>query len=57
MSRHRYLPGLLILAALSLDGVKAQEKVAVKVVTYSELGQLVRQHVGKVVVVDLWATW
>jgi hypothetical protein len=35
----------------------AQEGVTLKAVKYPELGQLVRQHQGKVVVVDLWATW
>ncbi len=34
----------------------AQDKAEIKVVKYPELGQLVRQHLGKVVVVDFWTT-
>lgn len=55
MRRTALLAGLTLAAALS--AAPAQEKVQVKVVKYAELGQLVRQHLGKVVVLDLWATW
>jgi hypothetical protein len=49
--------GLALAAAVLSAGAPAQDNVQVKVVKYAELGQLVRQHIGKVVVVDLWATW
>ncbi len=28
-----------------------------RIISYVELGEIVRQQRGKVVVVDLWATW
>jgi hypothetical protein len=42
---------LVILAA----PVFAQDRIQLKVLKYDELGQLVKEARGKVVVVDLWA--
>lgn len=30
--------------------------VALKLVTYDELGDVVRQHKGKIIIVDFWST-
>jgi thiol-disulfide isomerase/thioredoxin len=38
-------------------GETAAPRVEVEVVKYDGLGAKVRQHKGKVVVVDFWATW
>ncbi len=57
MRRAHLVTGFLVTTAALLPCAAAQEKAEVKVVKYDELGRLVRQHQGKVVVVDLWATW
>ena len=57
MKRSCLAGGLAFAAALLAAPAPAQDPVTLKPVKYAELGQLVRQHLGKVVVVDLWATW
>ncbi len=37
--------------------VLAQDRIDLKVVKYDELGRMVKEARGKVVVVDLWALW
>ena len=37
--------------------IAANQKVDVKIVKYPELGDMVRQLKGKVIVVDFWANW
>ena len=44
------------MTALAAD-VKTEEKVTLRVVTPEQYEQVIRQHRGKVVVVDFWATW
>ena len=57
MKRSCLAVGLGFAAALLAVRAPAQDTVTLKAVKYAELGQVVRQHLGKVVVVDLWATW
>ena len=47
--------GWSVLFLLAGTPTLGQEKVDVKVVSYEELGDIVRQLKGKVVVVDFWA--
>jgi thiol:disulfide interchange protein len=54
--------GLSLMAGLFLGAGGGQSAAAPKegeitIVKYTELGELVKKHRGKVVVVDLWATW
>jgi hypothetical protein len=44
-------------AALASPTPAADEKIAAKPVTYTELGKLVRGYKGKVVVVDFWSVY
>lgn len=44
-------------AALASPAPAANEKIAAKPVTYTELGKLVRGYKGKVVVVDFWSVY
>jgi hypothetical protein len=46
--------GLAMLATLAAP-VLAQDRIELKILKYHELGQLVKEARGKVVVVDLWA--
>lgn len=57
MWRMVFLVGFALVRDLGPTATPAQEKVQVKVVKYTEMGQLVRQNLGKVIVLDLWATW
>ena len=43
--------------AAAQEGEKAEGKVTLKVVTPQQYQQVIKQHRGKVVVVDFWATW
>jgi thiol-disulfide isomerase/thioredoxin len=58
----RYLSRLLSLTALLLTiawcgrASRAQEAPAVRLVKYAELAKTVRQHAGKVLVVDIWSS-
>jgi hypothetical protein len=47
--------GLALVLLWASTPTLGQEKVQVNVVTYEELGDIVRQLKGKVVVVDFWA--
>ena len=38
-------------------GAQAENKVELRVVKYPELAKTVKQHKGKVIVVDFWADW
>jgi hypothetical protein len=59
----RFLCGTLTLAlavaggAAPRAGEPADGEIALKLVKYSELSQLVRSYKGKVVVVDFWAEY
>lgn len=53
--QRRYLWPLA--AVLALAAAPAAEPVKVEVVRYNQLGDILRQLRGKVVVVDLWADW
>lgn len=44
-------------AALPADETAAAPKVEVEIVKYDGMAAKVRQHKGKVIVVDFWATW
>jgi hypothetical protein len=51
------LPALLLASAAGPGaGRPADGKVAVRPVKYAELGKVIREFKGKVVVVDFWAT-
>jgi len=49
--------GLAMLATGLLGAAAAEDKVDVRVVSYAELGETIRQLKGKVVVVDFWADY
>ena len=61
MRHHKpFGPAALLLAlgaALASPAPAADEKIAAKPVTYTELGKLVRGYKGKVVVVDFWSVY
>ena len=46
---------MMTMAALA--GPESADAVSVKLVTYDQLGRLIRDLKGKVVVVDFWAHW
>jgi hypothetical protein len=54
-TRVRLAALLLGLVGLASAGPAAEDKVALKNMTYAELGKFVRGLKGKVVVVDFWA--
>jgi thiol-disulfide isomerase/thioredoxin len=60
MRKLRWVGGLALLGAALLGGAAVRSgetpRVEVKEVKYAELGDIVRQNRGKVVVVDFWAT-
>jgi hypothetical protein len=45
----------VVLLGLSAAAAGGQDQVEVKVVTYPQLGDIIRGFKGKVVVVDFWA--
>jgi hypothetical protein len=47
----------LVSLVFAQGSISATEKVEVKVVKYADLAATVRQNKGKVIVVDLWASW
>jgi hypothetical protein len=47
----------LAVLLVSCGELKATDEVAVKVVKYTDLAQIVSQLKGKVVVIDFWAHW
>lgn len=55
----RIMPILAVLASSWLlpATIHAQDKISVKTVKYQGLAEFLRNHKGKVVLVDLWATW
>jgi hypothetical protein len=56
MTVSRCLP-VVAVALLAAGPAAAAEKVELKVVKYAALGEAVRQHKGKVVLVDFWSTY
>jgi hypothetical protein len=57
-ARYGALGGLiLMLAGAAAPGQGTDGKVALKTVSYAELGKMVRDLKGKVVVVDFWAEY
>ena len=48
---------LAVLAAAPALGQDKKDRIDLKIVKYGELGKVIRQHQGKVILVDLWATW
>jgi hypothetical protein len=55
--RYTKLGGLTVLiSTMSLAVAQtAEDKIAARPVSYTDLGKLVRSHRGKVIVVDLWS--
>jgi hypothetical protein len=55
--RYTKLGGLaVLLGTMSLAIAQtAEDKIAARPISYSDLGKLVRSHRGKVIVVDLWS--
>jgi hypothetical protein len=46
---------MMTMAALA--GPESTDSVSVKLVTYGQLGRLIRDLKGKVILVDFWAHW
>lgn len=55
--RYTKLGGLAVLiGTMSLAAAQtSQDKIAARPISYPDLGKLVRNHRGKVIVVDLWS--
>jgi hypothetical protein len=53
----RPLAAVLILLTACCRPTGAADPVDVNVVKYARLAEAVRQNKGKVVIVDLWASW
>jgi thiol-disulfide isomerase/thioredoxin len=49
------LVGVMGLTAATISAQPAADKIAARPITYADLGKLVRNHRGKVVVVDFWS--
>jgi hypothetical protein len=51
------LATLFLAAGLAAPAWAADEKIAARPVSYTDLGRLVRGHKGKVIVVDFWSVY
>ena len=48
---------VLLACVLALPAASAEPPVTIQPIKYADLGKAVRAHRGKVVVVDIWASW
>jgi hypothetical protein len=56
-ARHAALAGLVLALATAAAAPPGAGSTAARVVTYDDLGRLVRGYRGQVVVVDFWADY
>ena len=54
---YRWLGLISLVLMLAASGNAQQNDIDVRVVKYKQLGEIVTQNKGKVIVVDFWATW
>lgn len=49
------LVGMMSLTAATISAEPAAEKIAARPITYTDLGKLVRNNRGNVIIVDVWS--